>query len=64
MARSHHTPEERNRLCEDARRRLRGGARFADICAAFNLKSVTLRKWMNDQTRERIYPPVPNIGRI
>ena len=64
MAKSQHTPAERLRLCEEARRLLRGGARFADICQSFGLKSVTLRKWMTDQTRDKIYPPVPNIGRM
>lgn len=64
MARSQHTPEERQRLCDEARRLLKGGTRFAAICQTFGLKSVTLRKWLNDQTRDMIYPRVPNIGRM
>ncbi len=64
MARSQHTPEERQRLCDEARRLLKGGIRFAAICQTFGLKSVTLRKWLNDQTRDMIYPRIHNIGRM
>ncbi len=64
MAKSQHTQEERQLLCNTARRLLKSGARFGDICETFGLKSVTLRKWMNDQTRDMIYPRVPNVGRM
>ncbi len=64
MPKSKHSPEERQRLCCEARRMLQGGMRFADICQTFGLKSVTLRMWMNDETRDMIYPRVPNVGRL
>ncbi len=37
---------------------------FSRICDVLQVKPVTLRKWLNNQTRDQIYPPVPNVGRI
>lgn len=37
---------------------------FSRICDALQVKPVTLRKWLNNQTRDLIYPPVPNVGRL
>lgn len=64
MARSLYTPDERRRLCEEARRKLRENIRFSDICGSLNLNPRTLRKWLNDAAFDRIYPKVHNQGHL
>lgn len=64
LMKSMHTLQEKQRLCAEARRQLQDGVKFALICATFDLKPATLRKWLNDQTRDWMYPPVPNVGRL
>lgn len=64
MAKSLHTTQEKLRLCAEARRLLKSGTRFAVISDRLSVNPPTLRKWLNDQTRDTIYPRVPNQGRL
>ena len=64
MAQALHTREKKQHICAEARRLLREGIKFSSICATFDMKPVTLRAWLNRQTREWIYPDVPNPGRL
>lgn len=64
MAQMLHTQQEKQNICAETRRMLREGAKFATICAMLQLKPTTLRAWLNNQTRDWIYPQVPNQGRI
>lgn len=64
MPQSQHTVEEQQRLCLEARRLLRKETPFPQVCLTLGVKPPTLRRWLNDQMLERIYPPVPNVGRI
>lgn len=64
MAKALHSPEQKQRLCVEARRMMKEQVAFSRICDVLQVKPVTLRKWLNNQTRDQIYPPVPNVGRI
>ena len=59
-----HTTQQRQFICGEARRMTREGVKFTSICAAFDVKPTTLRAWMNNQTRDWLYPQVPNQGRM
>ena len=64
MAKSLHTTQERLHLCAEARRLLKSETRFADISDRLGVNPNTLRKWLNDQTKDAIFPRVPNVGRL
>ncbi len=64
MAHSAHTPQQKQMICEEARRMTREGVKFTSICTAFNVKPTTLRAWINNQTRDWLYPQVHNQGRM
>lgn len=64
MARPSHTAQERQIICAKARNLTQQGVKFTFICAALDLKPTTLRAWLNNETRDWLYPQVPNQGRI
>lgn len=64
MPHAFHTPQQKQRLCAEARRMTREGVKFTAICAMLDVKPTTLRAWINNQTRDWLYPQVPNQGRI
>ena len=64
MARSKHTPEERQRMITETRQLLKEGAKFQMVASSFGVKPEALRRWMNAQTRDWLYPKMENMGRI
>lgn len=64
MAQALHTPQQKQHLCTEARRMTREGVKFSIICSTLGVKPTTLRAWINNQTRDWLYPQVPNQGRI
>lgn len=63
MARSKHTPEEKQNLVTAARQMMREGVEFRSVATFLGVRPDALRRWLNSQTRDWLFPKVENIGR-